>query len=77
MGGPHEIGSDQHTQILVAGNSSKVSIYIECQVWWWDGMVSLVRPMLIVNLFLVSLVPRPSHVFQRCTRKIGKAWSIW
>ena len=23
-----------------------------------------------------SLVPRPSHVFQRYTRKIGKAWSI-
>ena len=23
-----------------------------------------------------SLVPRPSHVFQRCKRKIGKAWSI-
>ena len=24
-----------------------------------------------------SLVPRPTHVFQRFTRKIGKAWSIW
>ena len=24
----------------------------------------------------ISLIPRPSHVFQRCTWKIGKAWSI-
>ena len=24
----------------------------------------------------VSLVPRPSHIFQ-CTRKIRKAWFIW
>ena len=23
-----------------------------------------------------SLIPRPSHVFQRYARKIGKAWSI-
>ena len=31
---------------------------------------------MVAQLKFISLVPRTSHVFQRFTRKIGKAWSI-
>ena len=68
----------EHESLSVLSNFVRVSAQLNMKIVSLSDYDAIVTA--ISGFFLLpksSLVPRPFHVFQRCTRKIGKAWSIW
>jgi hypothetical protein len=68
---------------LVQDHVSRFEAYIETSLFVRTIDLPLLRmraygvsKQTLSDLPTFSLVPRPSHVFQRCTRKREKAWSI-